>query len=229
MDGNPIFPFTKGVDGWKHLLSDPDKHWRTGFSARTLAHCWESAVGLPPEIERALGRSSDQLIHNVKPLIAIPEFTVPLPGGVRPSQSDVFVLARSVSRPVVLMVEGKVDEPFGPTLQEWLEDETPEKRTRFEFLLMCLGLDTPPPSSIRYQLIHRAASALITAAQFRAPAAVMVIHSFSLDRTGWEDYQAFAALFERTVTIGKPERLTESGRPFLFGVWVEGDRAFLES
>lgn len=37
-----------GPDDWQTLLGDPVKHWRTGYSAKTLAHCWEGAGGLVP-------------------------------------------------------------------------------------------------------------------------------------------------------------------------------------
>jgi hypothetical protein len=49
-----------------------------------------------------------------------------------------------------MMVEGKVSEPFGGTLAEWMEKETPGKRTRLEFLMKKLGLPENIPSSIRY-------------------------------------------------------------------------------
>ncbi|MGH7925887.1 MAG: DUF6946 family protein, partial [Candidatus Binatus sp.] len=38
----------------KRFLADPRKQWKSGFSARTLAQCWESANGLPPEIASLL-------------------------------------------------------------------------------------------------------------------------------------------------------------------------------
>ena len=61
-----ILSFTSGPAAWQALLADPNKHWRTGYSARTLAHCWEAADGFPPEVSvalknaaRAFGRSAD--------------------------------------------------------------------------------------------------------------------------------------------------------------------------
>jgi len=33
-----ILHVTRSPDDWKALLADPEKHWRTGFSTRTLAH-----------------------------------------------------------------------------------------------------------------------------------------------------------------------------------------------
>lgn len=75
-----ILAFTKGPEDWQALLSDPVKHWRSGYSARTLAHCWEAADGLPPEVTQALGQSGDPLLAGLEPVLAVPEFKVPLPG-----------------------------------------------------------------------------------------------------------------------------------------------------
>src|SRR5208282_286720 len=117
-----ILTFTSGPADWQELLADKTKHWKTGYSARTLAHCWEAVEGFPPEVAQALRRTDDALLEGLTPVLAIPEFRVPLPGGVRASQNDLFVLARSAKGPVSIMVEGKVSESFGPTLGEWRSD-----------------------------------------------------------------------------------------------------------
>ena len=162
-------------------------------------------------------------------MLAVPEFKVPLPGGTRPSQNDIFVLARAASGPVTIMVEGKVNESFGPTLGEWLADASAGKQERLRFLLGKLGLASEPPHSVRYQLLHRTASAVITAEQFRATAAIMLVHSFSQERVGWSDYHAFAQLFGVEAREAEVQRLgVGAGIPF-FGAWVVGDPAFLEA
>jgi hypothetical protein len=107
-----ILMFTSGPADWRDLLADPVKHWRTGFSARTLAYCWEAVDGLPPEIAHAFEMTDNPLLADLSPVLAVPEFRVPLPGGVRASQNDIFVLARSAAGPVTIMVEGKVNESF---------------------------------------------------------------------------------------------------------------------
>ena len=111
-----ILRFTSGPADWQALLADPTKHWRTGYSARTLAHSWEAAEGFPPEVVLAMAKSADPLLAGLAPVLAVPEFKVPLPGGERASQNDIFVLARSTAGPVSIMIEGKVNESFGPTL-----------------------------------------------------------------------------------------------------------------
>ena len=65
---NRIYLPSKNPTEWQRLLADPEK-WRSGFSAKTLAHAWHSANGLPPEIAslfRGNGLEPDLLL-------AIPE------------------------------------------------------------------------------------------------------------------------------------------------------------
>ena len=223
-----ILAFTTGPDDWRTLLADPVKHWRTGYSARTLAYSWEADDGLPPEVAHALRQSDDPLLADLSPVLAVPEFKVPLPGGTRASQNDVFVLARSAAGPVSIMVEGKVNESFGPTLDEWLCEASPGKKKRLLYLVRCLGLDAQPQGTVRYQLLHRAASAIITGDQYRAAAAVLLVHSFSQERAGWPDYQSFTRLFGVEAAEGVVQRLGSGSGVPLFGVWVVGDESFLQ-
>lgn len=159
--------------------------------------------------------------------LPVPEFKVHLPGGTRPSQNDIFVLSRSSAGPVSIMVEGKVRESFGPLLVEWLNNGSAGKLDRLDFLLRTLGLKTPPAGEVRYQLLHRAASALITGEQYRAAAAVLLIHSFSRERAGWSDYQAFTRLFGVEAVEGELQRLGNASTIPLFGVWVVGNPLLL--
>lgn len=219
-----ILAFTSGPEDWRKLLADPGKHWKVGYSARTLAHSWESADGFPSEVAAPFARSAEPLLRDITPILAVPEFKVPLPGGVRASQNDIFVLARSSSGPVAIMVEGKVNESFGPALGEWRNDASPGKEERLAFLLRTLGLVSVPADEIRYQLLHRAASAVITGEQYRAAAAVLVVHSFSQEGVGWPDYQAFTRLFGVEAELGSLQRLGGADTLPLFGVWVVGTR-----
>ncbi len=123
----------------------------------------------------------------------IPERRVPLPGGRRASQTDLFVLARSSDGLVTIAVEGKVEEAFGPLVSEWLtEDASPGKHERLAFLADRLGADPNGLGPLRYQLLHRTASALIEAKEFGAVHAVMLVHSFSPANAGLDDYRSFA-------------------------------------
>ena len=84
-----------------------------------------------------------------------------------------------------------------------------------------------PPGTVRYQLLHRAASAIITGEQYRAAAAVLLVHSFSQERAGWPDYQSFTRLFGVEAAEGVVQRLGSRSGVALFGVWVVGEESFL--
>lgn len=183
---------TEGPASWQALLGDPIKHWKTGRSARTLAHCWEFAQGFPPEVATALNESPYSELHKLEFIAGFPEHEVPLPGGKRPSQTDVFVLATGGSGLVSIAVEGKVDEPFGDTVVDWLgEDPSPGKRERLAYLCDLLGITTDVALALRYQLLHRTASAIIERERFSARTAVMLVHSWAPDLEGFADYKAF--------------------------------------
>src|SRR5947208_2443469 len=220
----PIVVPTHGVQDWQQRLADPTKHWRTGYSARALAHAWEAASGLPPEVAALFGP-----LGKVELLLAIPEYDVPLPGGERPSQNDVFALMRIKDGLIVAMVEGKVSESFGPTLEEWRKDASAGKAERLAYIKAKLGLANDPPPGIRYQLLHRAGSAVIEAERFHARDAAMIVHSFSPEQASLGDYQAFLALFGKQ---GGPAQMVTLGTASgirLWPGWAQGDAKFLRA
>jgi hypothetical protein len=220
-----IFKPTSGPRDWRELLTEP-KHWRTGYSAKTLAHCWEEAEGFPPEITKLFQESDEPGCRNIKYLLAFPEWRVSLPGGSQPSQNDLFVLANSDDGLIAIMIEGKVSEPFGDTIEKWLVDASPGKTQRLDFLKNQLGL-SQIPGTIRYQLVHRTASAVIEANRFGAKRAMMIVHSFSQTDQWIEDFRAFLHLFEVTA---KPEGLVFVGETQgvkLYCGWVKGNSKYL--
>lgn len=211
---------------WRDLLADPDKQWRSEYSAKTLAYAWSEAKGFPNEVQAVLSSSPE--LHDIELLIAIPEHQVPLPGGARPSQNDLWVLARTARELVSIAVEGKVNEPFDKLVGEWRSDQALGKKQRLEFLTRTLDLPTARLDDIRYQLLHRTASALIEAKRYRAGRAVMLVHSFSRTGEHFEDFRRFVALFgcdavpNKLISVGR-----RSGIP-LYVAWVSGDAKYLE-
>ena len=116
---NHIYIPTQSPADWRHLLAQPEKHWREGYSAMALAECWERADGFPAEFQALFTTAVDPGLREVELLLAIPEYKVSLPGGRRASQNDLFVLGRAQDGSLVtIMVEGKVAEPFGERLQD---------------------------------------------------------------------------------------------------------------
>jgi len=215
---------TEKVEDWKRFLARPELHWKPGFSAMTIAKAWEDAGGIPPEVLDMLNRSGQPTLAGLAPLAIIHEYKVPLPGGARASQTDVFVLARGKESLVTLAVEGKVDEPFGPTVGEWRAQDTEGKRERLAFITRLLSLPNVG-NSIRYQLLHRTASAVL-GAQFFATQTVMLVHSFSPTDKWFDDYLAFTSLFECRPKVGEAQRLTMVDGVEVFVGWCKGDQRF---
>jgi hypothetical protein len=210
---------TTGPDSWRALLAEPDKHWKPGRSAWLLAHRWESAEGFPDEIGSALASSDAAALQGMEFLIGLPEWKTPLPGGSRPSQTDLLVLARNGTGSLVIIgVEGKVDEPFGPTVNEWEAEATPGRLTRLAFLCDRLGIDAESAGELRYQLLHRTVAAMLEAERFDADAAVMLVHSFDLERTGHDDYRRFLG----ACGAESSGELSRIGSSSTFCGWVAG-------
>ncbi|MBF0096949.1 MAG: hypothetical protein HQM04_00605 [Magnetococcales bacterium] len=219
---------SQGAEQWKKFLA-AEYHWRTGYSARSLAYCWESCPGdFPHEVKHALSTSPH--LSGLEMLLAIPEHKVNLPGGRAASQNDIWILGKCDSALVSVTVEGKVAESFGQNMTEWLSGSpSPGRIERLIFLCNTLGLSQSLPGNIRYQLLHRTASAILEAQRFQASHAVMLVHSFSEHREGFEDFVRFAKLFglnAQTDTVCGSVRL---GNVQLHLGWVCGDIRWLQA
>ena len=221
---------TGGPQDWQKLLADPEKHWKAGYSAYSLAMAWEGAKGhFPGEVEKTLTGSGDDGLADLEILAAFPEWKVYLPPkNSHPSQNDLFVLARGKPGLATIMIEGKVAESFGPRLQEWSSPLTPGKKERLAFIQSKLGLHGDLPGTIRYQLLHRTVSAVLEAERFQAKTAVTLVHSFSPECQWFDDFASFLALFAvKSAQTGKLYSLTTIGDVSLFAGWVEGDSGLL--
>lgn len=216
-----IYIPTSSAEQWAQFLAEPVKHWRKGYSARTLAYSWQEADGFPNEVGSVL----KPIFPEPELLLALPEHKVPLPGGSRSSQNDIWVLARSEGQLISIAVEGKVSEPFGPTVQEWQAEPSRGKAERLGYLLSLLGLSAVPDST-RYQLLHRTASAIIEAQRFNASHAVMLVHSFSPTSEWFADYSAFVTLLGGRAVEGRLISVGARAGVLLHLAWVRGDERY---
>ncbi len=138
-----------------------------------------------------------------------------------------FALIRTGDRTFAATIEGKVDEAFGPTVGAWYANPSEGKRVRMRYLCDLLGLRDTPPDGIRYQLMHRTASALIEADRFKTDEAAMIVHSFSQERKWFDDFANFLALFDASAEPDKACTVTlPSGQVLRFG-WATGNPEFL--
>jgi len=215
-----------GPDDWARFLADPG-HWRSGYSAKCLACCWHAANGdFPPEIRTVLRTSP--LLATAEILVAIPEHQVRIPGSGRASQTDLWILARTDAALASIAVEGKVAEPFGETVGDWLSDESANKQTRLKGLAEILGVETIP-GDIRYQLVHRTASAVLEARRFLASHAVMLVHSFSQHDQWFEDFRHFVMMLGGSPRKDSLVVIPTSSGPTLHVGWVRGAEQFLSA
>lgn len=214
---------TDGPETWKQFLAEPEKHWKSGCSAMSTAYSWENAKDMPAEI-RALFKNADADLQDASLALAIPEYKVDLAGGNRPSQNDVFALLTCQGGLISMMVEGKAREAFDGTLGEWKKRTSSNGvKLRLADIMDNIGLKTPVPEGVRYQLLHRTASAVIEAKRFHAKYAVMLVQSFESDdaKNHYADFCYFVSLFG-----AKPAKKTliEISRPHgrrLFVAWVQ--------
>lgn len=197
-----IYVPTKGASSWRELLADPNKHWKDGYSAKELAMAWEGVSGFPKEVKQIFTKSDVHLFQDIDILYAFPEFKVSIPGGIRASQNDLYVLAKGSDGTVVIMVEGKVCEDFGPLIKEKIANGQAEKR--LNFLRKKLEIDDKIDiGEIRYQLLHRTVSAILEAERIGAKAALMLVHSFDPNKAHFNDFANFASLYGVVATPDK--------------------------
>jgi len=205
------------------LLADPEKHWKDEYSAKMLADAWETKKDFPPAFKSALSN----LGLDLELVFGFPEYQVDLDTAKRPSQNDLFVVARDSSKLFAISVEGKVNENFDLEIETWNKEGSDGKEKRFNFLLDKLELAHPQAEFVkqRYQLFHRTASAILMAQKLHAKAAMMVVHSFSKTNNHFADFEAFVHLYspKRDVKAGEIYKVRNLKRDIdLYLGWVNG-------
>lgn len=224
-----IFVPTETGTDWQRLLGRPKLHWKKEHSAMSVAACWEhNHPQLPTEILKVLDSSGDAAITRLQLLIGIPEWEVKLPGGNAASQTDILAITRNELGLVILGVEAKVDESFGLTLGQKKSGATKAQLSRIAYLEQELECSAPLADYIRYQLLHRTVSALLTAREFFAPVAVMLVHSFSRASKWREDFEDFCKILQCTSLSKDIYEVTRIDGIRLILVWCKGDEKYLD-
>ncbi len=94
------------------------------------------------------------------------------------------------------------------------------------YLCDTLGIGPANVADIRYQLLHRTASAVIEARRFHA-AVMMLVHSFSLTHEWFDDFAKFAKLYDVEPMPNAVPKLECRGEIPLFIAWSVGDARYL--
>ena len=116
-----------------------------------------------------------------------------------------MVLARNgYRRHATFAIEGKVDGTFGPLVKDWLGSAPSQgKRLRLAYLAVLVALDELQLGGIRYQLLHRTASAKIEAARNGSEVAAMLVRDWASNDEGLEDFSRSASLMEAEASAGR--------------------------
>ena len=201
-------------------LARRELHWREGHSAHALATTWFRGNGLPRAV-CALFASHD-IFRDAELVDAILERKTNLRDGVvGQSQTDLLGILGVGLGLAILAVEGKVEESFGPYVSEWM-DNTPARTRRLGVMTSLFGVSGHDVSTLRYQLFHRAASAIYEAQRYRASMAMLMVHSFSDKQSGWNDFAAFTLAISLT-RDAKPNEIlgpVRVGDINLYAAWL---------
>ena len=165
-------------------------HWKEGRSAKSLIDQWWTANDVPRSVRAILDQSPEW--YGAELIDAFVERCTDLADGrASPSQSDLLAVIGLSDGVGVVAIEAKVDEGFDKTINEWRARPSPGKRTRLAKLCALFGLDPASVGALRYQLLHRTASAVIEAKSYRARRAAMIVQSWSADHDGHDDFERF--------------------------------------
>ena len=169
-------------------LGKGERHWKKGYSAQELAECWFNCDGIPRRVREVLAQCPDY--SDAELIDGFFERSVDLRTSGYPSHTDLMVVVGLKSGTGIIAVEGKVEEPFGQTVGKW-NDHTDGKERRLSALCASLGLEVGEVQDLRYQLLHRTASAIYEAQRYRTDSALMLVHSFSERGSSFSDFAAF--------------------------------------
>ncbi|AFM14217.1 DUF6946 family protein [Turneriella parva] len=202
----------KTIEDWIEVVSR--RHYKPGHSAYECAHRWQNiGARFPVEIEAILRESKNRLLGALEIKQIYAEYPVWLDTHTTPSKNDLMIFAEGPgNRKVVLAVEAKCDETFAQPVDTWIRTAdkpgprhqrklfkkasgpVERKVRRLDFLNTILSTSISPDSTLRYQLLHRTASAILTARQTYAEAAVVLIQAFTDSERNFQDFQAFCDL-----------------------------------
>lgn len=174
------------MDEWREAMPARlrEKQWKAGRSAMELARAWVGggSVAIPDEVDRLLQTSpgfSDTTLEEGRPEeeTKLDDFR----GNTR--NADLLLIGKRNGQPILIAVEAKADESFGPTIGDYLEEkeqvEGSNAPARIRQLSQAVfGVAPEEIGELRYQLLHAAAATLIAANEHGAARALFLVHEF---------------------------------------------------
>lgn len=164
-------------------------HWKEGRSAKSVATAWFASNDFPDDVREILETAEE--FAGIQLVDCFLERMTDLDDGrATASQTDLLAIGATNEDLVIIGVEAKVTESFGPYVGDWRDGST-GKEQRLAKLCDRLGFDMNSVNELRYQLFHRTVSAILEARRYRARHAIMLIQSFCPQHTGHQDFLAF--------------------------------------
>jgi hypothetical protein len=80
--------------------------------------------------------------------------------------------------------------------------------------------------SIRYQLLHRTASAILTAREFHAATAVLMVHAFDTPADRRQDFNAFCEALRAIPVSPGVFQMPGNNRPVVYLAWCDGEKKY---
>lgn len=211
----------KTIEDWVEVVSA--RHYKKDHSAFEVAQKWRN-VGyrLPEPIASIFQNSGVSGLRGIEILQVYAEYPVFLTDSFKsPSKCDLMIFCRSpLASKIVIAVEAKCMETFSERVTNWIRapDSSTNRRQRKLFqspnplvdrkvdrldaLNKVLSLQISTDSEIRYQLLHRTASAILTARQTFADIAIVLIQAFTQSDANFSDFVDFC----RVLGIRAPEK-----------------------
>jgi Domain of unknown function (DUF6946) len=174
------------VRSWgRHAKPASAKHWKKDRSAMELARSWTDAHG-PEAVRELLDRVTGTANFEAKRGIA--EAQTHFDEFRGPRNHDLLIVGEAAGGTTVVSIEGKVDESFGQTLEEYraaarrriAKKQPTNALDRMQGLTKAIGgWDAgadPKRMQLRYQLFSAVAGAVAAAVDEEADQAVFLVH-----------------------------------------------------
>lgn len=198
------------TEDWRAIVGS-DK-WVPTCSAFELAHKWHGCEKFPNRVQSVLATFGAPFagLSIRYGMVEMPTFLDTLNA---PSRTDLMLYCRTRNKELVVMgVEGKATEPFGPPVRKWVRggrgNPTPSRARRLRFLSDILGVDIPVDAEFGYQLIHRTACVVSECILHGAKVGLVVVHSFSeRNPKNWRDFCDFAKTIGISIDDGDKDVL----------------------
>ena len=133
-------------EDWKKFLADPEKQWKKGYSARTLAYCWHAANSIPAEVLSVLKQSTE--LSGIEPLFIILSITFHYPVVQRRHKMISGFLVKPAHIWYHSPLKGKYPNPSARQLRSGLKIHLPPKKNALNSCVKNELVSTTLPNGI---------------------------------------------------------------------------------